>query len=323
MDKPPKTAPGLVDHGVSVLNAWLGSYLEQRGNGLAEPLAFVVAGRATDPEALPAPENGRVCVLVHGLMCNEGIFTFEGADGVSTDYGRALEQAIGYLPLYIRYNTGAAIHDNGARLASLLERYVTHNVGSIASLVLIGHSMGGLLLRSACDHGVSSQQHWPAYVRHVFYLGSPHRGAPLEQFTHLASQVLGHFDTTATRVVRDVLNSRSDGIKDLRTGNLHKRADTVAGSEAGLDLLPIPPWLPHAKHHCILGQAFVAASFLGDGVVWPGSASAGAGSGRPPQESPAVSMDVRALPGLNHLALARNPAVLAQIEQCLKEEDHG
>ena len=34
------------------------------------------------------------------------------------------------------------------------------------------------------------------------------------------ARILGRIDTTATRVIKDVIDSRPDGVKDLRHGSL-------------------------------------------------------------------------------------------------------
>ena len=54
-------------------------------------------------------------------------------------------------------------------------------------ILLVGHSMGGLVIRSACHYGSEDGAPWVRHVRHVFYLGSPHLGAPLARVAGLAA----------------------------------------------------------------------------------------------------------------------------------------
>jgi pimeloyl-ACP methyl ester carboxylesterase len=241
-----------------------------------------------------------VAVIVHGLGCNEGCFRFPGG---SEDYGSLLAKEKGFLPLYLRYNTGRRVSQNGADLARLLDETWQACGDGVDELVLIGHSMGGLVLRSACHQG--GDRPWTKAVRHAFYLGSPHLGAPLERFANVAAAVLGRVPTTATRVIGDVLKSRSAGVKDLRYGNLTDADWLDLDPDALLaDRRVVVPWLPGARHHRVVGHLVPAAPFVGDGMVTPESGSAG-------------QADVTVMPGLDHLALARHPKVYAFIAEQL------
>jgi pimeloyl-ACP methyl ester carboxylesterase len=296
------------DHAVSALNGWIGDYLARTGNGLEQIMAFYDANRPVDPTAIRPSADGKVCVLVHGLGCNESLWRFPGS---GDDYGRLLQDRHGHLPLYVRFNTGRHVSDNGARLASLLERLRQSAHPEITDIVLIGHSQGGLVIRSACHQGAELGHGWTAQVRHVVYLGTPHLGAPLEQTAARTARILGRIDTTATRVIKDVIDSRPAGVKDLRHGSLvdedHAQDTTGPGSE---DRCHPVPWLATARHHLVIGQALPGD--LGDALVSPASAAARSSGGRP---GPPEGTDTHVMPGLNHLALARHPAVFEHIDR--------
>jgi pimeloyl-ACP methyl ester carboxylesterase len=307
-----KRGPRMAEHVLSALNGCFGDYLSQAGNGLQQPMAFYRDARPVAPEDLAAPSTGKVCVLVHGLCCNESLWRFP-APHEGDDYGELLERRCGYMPLYLRFNTGLRISANGEQLAALLERFCAHHGASVTELLLIGHSMGGLVIRSACHLGSEAGHSWVPRVRHVVYLGAPHLGAPLEQATNVATHVLGLFDTTATRVVRDVLNTRSAGVKDLRFGNLVD-ADSLDYDPDELMInrrVPIP-WLATARHHRVVGGVLAGAGTLGDGIVRPESAAGCARGSQPGAPDPT---DVQVMPGLNHFDLARHPAVYEHIER--------
>src|ERR1019366_3410700 len=113
---------------LAVLNGAIGDYLVRTGNGLATAMGLV--SRTGDPapltleraalsRALPAA-SPRVALLVHGLMSTESIWTM--ADG--TDYGALLARDLGYTAVYLRYNSGLAIPDNGASLSRALDGFV-------------------------------------------------------------------------------------------------------------------------------------------------------------------------------------------------------
>jgi len=313
-DSQGKGGPGIVEHAVSALNAWFGDYLSQTDNGLQQSMAFFRDNRPVAPEDFAAPPTGKVCVFVHGLGCNESLWSFPAPhDGGG--YGELLEQRCGYMPLFLRFNTGLRISNNGKQLANLLERFCAHHDAAVTELLLIGHSVGGLVIRSACHH---AGQDWVSRVRHVVYLGSPHQGAPLEKATNVATHVLGRFDTTATRVIRDLLNTRGAGVKDLRFGNLIDQDWLDCDPDELMNNRRVPvPWLTTARHHFAVGQAVARVGTLGDAMVGTDSAAGRACGAQP--GAPGGS-DVQVMPGLNHLDLARHPSVYEHIEGWVNED---
>ena len=302
----------MVEHAISVLNAWFGDYLSQTDNGLQQPMALYRDNRPVAPEKVAAPPTGKVCLLVHGLGCNESLWNFP-APHEGGGYGELLERRCGYTPLYLRFNTGLRVSSNGRRLAGLLERFCAHHDAAVAELLLVGHSVGGLVIRSACHQGSEAGLDWVSRVRHVVYLGSPHLGAPLEKATNVVTNVLDRFDTTATSVIRDVLNTRSTGVKDLRFGNLVDQDWLECDPDELMNNRRTPiPWLASARHHLAVGEALAGVGTFGDAMV--GEESAG-GRAHASQPGAPGGSDVQVIPGLDHLALARHPAVYEHIER--------
>ncbi len=309
--------PGMVENAISILNAWIGEDLSQTGNELQQRIAFYQDNRPVSPEDLATSPSGKVCVLVHGLGCNESLWEFP-AHHRGGGYGKLLEQRCGYMPLYLRFNTGLRVSTNGRQLAGLLERFCERHNAAVTELLLIGHSLGGLVIRSACHLGSEAGQDWVSWVRHVVYLGSPHLGAPLEKATNVATHMLRLFNTTATRVIRDVLNTRSAGVKDLRFGNLVDQDWLDCDPDELMNNRRVPvSWLATARHHLVVGQALAGTGTFGDVIVRPYSAAGGACGSQP--GAPGGS-DVQVMPGLNHLALARHPAVFEHIERWVKDD---
>jgi triacylglycerol esterase/lipase EstA (alpha/beta hydrolase family) len=99
--------------------------------------------------------------------------------GECVSYGDRLRAELGYTPVYVRYNTGQHVSDSGHDLAGLLNSLAGVWPEPVREILLVGHSMGGLVIRSACHYGREASAEWVERVRHVFYLGSPHMGAPL------------------------------------------------------------------------------------------------------------------------------------------------
>jgi pimeloyl-ACP methyl ester carboxylesterase len=162
---------------------------------------------------------GRIAVFVHGLCETEHAWWWraERAHGGET-YGSRLRRELGHTPLYVRYNTGRHISDNGRDLARLLNEVEAGWPVAIEEIVLVGHSMGGLVVRSACHAARDDGHEWPSRVRHAVYLGSPHTGADLEKAAHVAAWSLGA--VPETRAFASAIDGRSSGIQDLRFGYL-------------------------------------------------------------------------------------------------------
>jgi pimeloyl-ACP methyl ester carboxylesterase len=211
---------------VAALNGFAGDRLAREGNPLATKMSLRQAGREVplDREALAAafPDpSSHLVVFLHGLACNESgwkFFAERHHGGRETSYGSRLQADLGVTPLYLRYNSGLRISHNGRALADLLDRLLAAWPVPVDQLTLVGHSMGGLVIRSACHHGQGSGLDWIGTVRRVIFLGAPHHGAPLEKATNVAAWLLGLTDVT--RPFADFLNDRSAGIKDLRFGSL-------------------------------------------------------------------------------------------------------
>jgi pimeloyl-ACP methyl ester carboxylesterase len=256
--------PGsLGDIAVAALNGFAGERLERAGNPLASPMCLRHAGRTLSvarkslEAAFPAA-SPRLAVFVHGLACNETywqLYAERHYRNRRVTYGSRLQNDLGYTPLYVRYNTGLHISENGRRLAQLLEQLVAEWPVSVDELILVGHSMGGLVIRSAAHYGAHLD--WARRVRHLFFLGAPHRGAPLEKAANVASWLLSFVDVT--QPLAAVMNSRSVGIKDLRFGSLRDEdwrgvdLDALLANRAG-DV----PLLEGAAHY------FIAATVTRD-----------------------------------------------------------
>ena len=196
---------------VSALAGIIGDHLASTGNPLAIPMRFRRGGVPIEPRKL-ADATGRVAVLVHGLCMSDLQWARAGHD-----HGEALARS-GWTPVYLHYNSGRHISTNGRELASRLEELAASWPVPIEELVVIGHSMGGLVARSACHHAAAAGHRWLARASKLVFLGTPHHGAPLERAGNLFDLVL-ELSPYAAPLAR-IGGNRSAGITDLRFGNV-------------------------------------------------------------------------------------------------------
>jgi pimeloyl-ACP methyl ester carboxylesterase len=275
---------------LGALNGAVGDRLATSGNPLA--LDMTLRGGGDTP---------RIAVFVHGLMETDDAWGLFGR----RPYGARLEEELGYTPLYLRYNTGLHISDNGRRLAELLEETVEGWPVPVEEIVLVGHSMGGLVARSACHYGGD----WAQLVRHVFCLGAPHLGAPLEKAANAAAYALARLPET--RAVAKLVNGRSVGIKDLRFGSCAEEDWCDCDPDEFLrDRCTEVPFLECATYYFVgatLGRS--TNSLVGDLLVRYPSAS---GTGRRRRIPFDVDKGMH-VGGANHFQLLNHPAVYDQI----------
>ena len=200
---------------VSALNGAVGDHLEATGNPLALPMTLLREGVVISPgesAVPPADASPHLALFVHGLGLSELSWQGQG-----DSMGDRLRDELGLCPLYLRYNTGRHISTNGREFASLLEALCANWPVPVESISLVGHSMGGLVIRSACWSAEQSGADWLPRLRRVVCLGSPHHGAPLEKAGHALDVALQRIPYAEPLVFG---KRRSAGIKDLRHGNL-------------------------------------------------------------------------------------------------------
>ena len=272
---------------VGALTGLVGDRLEREGSDLHQPMAARVPGRpvALEPEALRAayPDaTGLLVVFLHGLMESEFSWRLgAGPDGGT--YASRLREELGFTPVELRYNTGCHISENGLELADLLERLVAAWPVEVERIALVGHSMGGLVARSACHQAAERGDAWAGRVRHVVSLGSPHMGAPLAQGVHWASAALHALPET--RPLASLLRRRSAGIRDLRHGSLvdadWRGRDPDALRAAACEEVP----LLEGATHCFVAATVLpnprhpVSRLVGDYLVLEDSASGAAEPG--------------------------------------------
>ena len=295
-----------------VLNGALGNQLATRFDPRAIRMSFRRGGHDVAVADLGLAEpHQKTVVYVHGLMGDELIWQtgFGDAPG-SRRYGPRLAVETRSRALYLRFNSGLHLSENGRELHRLLTELVNAWPNAIGELVLVGHSMGGLVIRSAGYYGsqlsaeseessiaptaaavseenqlltpnaqiLTQQVPWLVHLRSVFLIGTPNDGSWLEQNSHFTARLLERINLFPTRFLSKALNQRSNGIKDLRYSILvDEDWQDAHANDLTPPRTPVPP-LPGVRYHILMGSWLRATrpsalrEYFGDGLVGHGSA---------------------------------------------------
>jgi pimeloyl-ACP methyl ester carboxylesterase len=304
---------------IGALNGAFGDLLVKHNNPLAQEMQLNFLGHniETNPQAkelfnatLESNSSNTVALFIHGLGNTEHIWDFdadstmttdESSSAISDNYGSRLMETFAITPLFLRYNTGLPIAENGnalnTALSNLLEAYSQH----IEQIILVGFSMGGLIARSAQSWARQNPNSlWLDRLEHAIYIGTPHEGAPLEKLTKHASALIARTPKTYFKVWGEQLNLRSEGVKNL--GTQHSEHEALKFTDS-------------CEHYFIAGSIWrsdqkVANWMFGDSLVRRESAS--------PKDRPTHSKTAY-FEGIHHLRLAYSNTVWKQLRTWLAE----
>jgi pimeloyl-ACP methyl ester carboxylesterase len=266
---------------LAALNGVVGDHLEASRNPLA--LGMTLS---------PAAASGRrIALLIHGLCMSGAQWRRQGAD-----HGAMLAEARGYVPLYLDYNSGRHVSDNGRELAAVLRQLAAR--AEVEEIVVVAHSMGGLVLRSALLQD-------PAPIgklSRVVFLGTPHLGAQLERIGNWVNNIadLNAYSAPFSKLAK----LRSAGITDLRHGTIDpdgRAPDRFAHSSAGVPA-PLPAGI---AFHAVAG---VLDKIDSDGLVSRDSALA---------RGTLAFAATATLPRTGHMELLSSPEVGSLLRQWL------
>ena len=287
--------PGLGEDAVAIVNGLFGDTLHERDSRMAIPMSIKM-GETVLPLRSDTPRRGldavvpsaspRICLMVHGLMSTESIWDFPNT--ASTTYGTLLAEDHDITVLSLRYNTGRHISTNGRELAQLLELLVRAWPVRVSEINLIGHSMGGLVVRSASHYGqtllrfrrpVTFRRRWTSKVRRVVLIGVPNDGAGLEAFVNSTSAALWALPLPPSRLIGLGLDRRSAGIKDLRFGAIHDEDWVKQDPGSRHRIHPHQPHRLRRAEHLVIAGSITAdpehpiARRIGDALVTSSSAA--------------------------------------------------
>jgi len=305
---------------ISALNGVLGDHLVARENPLAIPMQFRREGKPLDQVALKQlvkQSKGRLLIMVHGSCMNDLEWNRKGHD-----HGASLALELGIEAIYLHYNSGLHISENGRAFAHQLQTLSELTAEPIA-LFIVAHSMGGLVARSACHYANICGHKWQRHLQKMVFLGTPHQGAPLEKGGNWLDTLLliSPYSAPFARLGK----IRSCGVTDLRYGNMvdedWKGRDRF--KLAGDNRVPVP--LPNnvrcysvaattskAIHHQDMG---LVDNLIGDGLVSVNSALGYHNNSQLQLDFPKENTWIGS--NMNHMALLNHPQVYKKIKNWL------
>ena len=306
---------------LAALNGVLGDHLAARNNPLAIPMQFRLNGvpLAMGDQAfkqLVRQSDGKIALMVHGSCMNDLLWNRQGHD-----HGTALANDLGYLPVYLHYNTGLHISQNGREFANLIEVFFNQLPLPI-ELVIIAHSMGGLVSRSACHYGKVAGHSWLNHLLKIVFLGTPHHGASLERAGNWIDIILeiSPYSAPFSRLGK----IRSAGVTDLRSGKIldedWKGRDRFEYAGDHRSAVPLPEGL---QCYTIAATTSKESSMLGDQLIGDGLVTLNSALGRHknadlnllfPETHQWIARD------MNHMDLLNHSEVYETIKQWLDSE---
>ncbi len=304
---------------LAALNGILGDHLAANGNPLTISMRLRYHGQPLEltRQSLTAAifkPCGKILILVHGLCMNDQQWRRNGHD-----HGAALAITAGFTPVYLHYNSGLHISTNGRNFAEMIEDLLQAWPVPVDGLVIMGHSMGGLVARSACHYGKAAGNDWLRYLRKIVFLGTPHHGATLARGGAWAAVILEVSPYTAAFARLGKI--RSSGITDLHYGSLldedWEHQDRFARSTDIRHDVPLPDGVQcYAVGGSIAKKAStLSEQLLGDGLV-PLRSALGQHA-NPSRNLPILESQQCIGYGMNHMDLLDSPEVYEQVRQWL------
>jgi pimeloyl-ACP methyl ester carboxylesterase len=258
---------------LAAMNGVMGDRLAAGGNPLATPMSLRYQGAVLNFQSLPPDlaTSRKVLLLIHGLCMNDLQWhtRHPGDPAQDVDHGAALAAQLGYAPIYLRYNTGLHISQNGRELARQLEQLVARWPVPLDELTVVAHSMGGLVMRSAAYYAEQDGLRWRDRLKNIVFLGTPHHGAPLERAGSWIDVILGRtpFSAPFVRLTR----LRSAGITDLRFGHVldvdWQGQDRFRPRPESCEAVPLPAGV---ACYAVAGATAARRSTLADRLVGDG-----------------------------------------------------
>lgn len=311
---------------LAVLNGVMGDRLAVDNSPFAGSMTLRYQGEALNQQSLqqmPGAAN-KLVLLIHGL-CMSDMQQHALRNEHPVEHGETLASELGYEPIYVRYNSGLHVSQNGSELSAQLEQLVHCWPEAIEELSVVAYSMGGLIIRSALHQARQQGLNWPDRIRNIVFLGTPHHGAPLERIGNWLDVILD--STPYTKPFTALGQLRSAGITDLRYGNVlhedwqgHNRFHRKPDDR---QILPLPE---SVNCYAVAATKADKRSLLADRLIGDGIVPLHSALGQHDEAARMLAFaesSQRIAYGTSHLELLSSPGVSKQIVHWLAHENQN
>jgi pimeloyl-ACP methyl ester carboxylesterase len=310
---------------VPILNGLHGDSMDEKGHPALVKMSFRINSRDISIEQIKDyfdlnQNDGRLIIMVHGLMNDESIWHSSPIDLVQR-IGSYLESQKMANILYVRYNTGRHISQNGKDLSTLIQHLKDQYGNNNHELILIGHSMGGLVIRSAGYYASKLNHNWLLLLKKVFLIGVPNEGSYVARIAYNTQYFLRKIDLTKNYSFAKFFEIRSNGIKDLSFGYLIDEdwQNPNYENEKNMKATKVFP-IQNIEYYLIAGTVSDKEdkskifTFFGDGLVEKESALS---SLFKEKEIQSEQVSFKLFTEENHLSLLESQNVQKYILECL------
>jgi hypothetical protein len=310
---------------VPIINGLHGDSMDEKGHQALVKMSFRYKSRDIEisqiKDYINLSENkGKLIILIHGLMNDDNIWHSNPEDLIQR-MGSFLEKQNKANILYLRYNTGRHISQNGQDFSLLIQNLLDFYRKDITEIVIMAHSMGGLVTRSACYYAGKLDHNWISILKKVFLIGVPNEGSYVARIAHMTQYFMRKIDPTDNDKVAKFFEIRSNGIKDLSFGFLIDEdwQNTDYENKKVVKATKILP-LKNVEYFLIAGIVSDEKSkkkifnFFGDGLVEKKSALSNLFK---ENEMQSGLVNFKLFENENHLALLESKEVHEYVTNCL------
>lgn len=166
---------------------------------------------------LNTPESKRTkgaVLCVPGLFCDESLWT---ETGDPENYEKVIRNE-NYYPVFVRFNPGNPVPENGKQLMLLLKELLATNAFHKIKFKVVSYSQGGLIFRSMLYQAKEDGFPVSKSIDHALFVNSPDGGSFLEKFGFWMGTALEQVPVALIQIIGAIGNQRSDAMKDLSHG---------------------------------------------------------------------------------------------------------
>ncbi len=256
---------------LSILNGVIGDYLEEKENPLKIDMQFRFKSKTLKLDSISLKTaypniTGKIILMVHGSCMNDIQWTRN-----NHNHGEILSKELNKTIIYLNYNSGKHISTNGKNLSKNLQELTEKWPIPIEELIIVNHSMGGLVSRSALHYGQQNELNWTKHLKKTFFLGTPHHGSHIERTGNYLDIILESIPYA--KPFARLGKIRSAGVTDLRYGNLvdedWQNSDRFKLKKDQRENIPLPSNTEFYSIAAVAGKKtdFLKNKILGDNLV--------------------------------------------------------